>query len=73
MNLRCGYVEESIEKAYRYLNGLRIEIQEEIRMIAPRIVEEEYQCALREEEKLVKKQNFKRGRSSDLGRGQASA
>ena len=64
-------MEKSIEKYARYVNGLRMEIQEEISMIAPRTVEEAYQCALRAEEKLVRKQNFKRGRSSDGGRRQA--
>ena len=39
VNLRAGYVEESTEKATRYVNGLRMEIQEEINMIAPRTME----------------------------------
>ena len=33
VNLRAGYVEESVEKAARYVNGLRMDIQEEISMI----------------------------------------
>ena len=36
VNLRVGYVEESIEKDARYVNGLRMDIQEEIIMISPR-------------------------------------
>ena len=55
VNLRAGYVEESIEKAIRYVNGLRMDIQEEINMISPRTMEEAYQCALRAEEKITRK------------------
>ena len=47
VNLRDGYAEDSAEKAARYVNGLRMDIQEEISMISPRTMEEEYQCALR--------------------------
>ena len=49
VNLRAGYVEESAEKANRYVNGPRMDIQEYIIMISPRMMEEAYQCALREE------------------------
>ena len=49
VNLRAGYVEESTKKVARYLNGLRMDIQEEIIMISPRMMEEVYQCALRAE------------------------
>ena len=72
VNLRARYVEESAEKAARYVNGLRMDIQEEISMIVPRTVEEAYQCALREEEKLVRKHKFKIGRISYRGRGKAT-
>ena len=44
VNLRVGYVEESAEKDARYVNGLRMDIQEEM-----------YQCALRVEENLARK------------------
>ena len=40
VNLKAGYVEESEEKAVRYVNGLRMDIQEEISMISPRTMEE---------------------------------
>ena len=36
VNLRDGYVEESAEKAARYVNGIRMDTQEEINMISPR-------------------------------------
>ena len=49
VNLRVGYVEELIEKAARYVNVLRMDIQEEISMISSRTMEEVYQCALRAE------------------------
>ena len=55
VNLRVGYVEESAEKAARYVNGLRMDIQEEISMISPRMMEDAYQCSLRVEEKITLK------------------
>ena len=67
VNLREGYVEELAEKVARYVNGLRMDIQEEISMISPRTMEEEYQCTLREEEKIERKQSFNRGHSSSRG------
>jgi len=39
-------------------------------MIYPRTMEEAYQCALRAEEKLLRKHNFNRGRGSAKGRWQ---
>ena len=42
VNLRVVYVEESIEKVVRYVNGLRMKIHEELSTIAPRTVEEAY-------------------------------
>ena len=64
VNLREGYVEESVEKAARYVNGIRMDIQEELNMISPRTMEEAYQCVMRQEEKIVRKHIFKRGRAS---------
>ena len=52
VNLRVVYVEESAEKVTRYVNGIRMDIQEEINMILARTMEEAYQCALREEDPL---------------------
>ena len=72
INLRARYVEESADKATRYVNGLRMIIQKEISMISPRTMEEAYQCALREGEKIARKQSFNRGRVSTRGRGQAA-
>ena len=64
VNLRAGYAKESAEKDTRYVNGLRMDIQEYISMISPRTMEEAYQCTLREEEKTTRKQNFSRGHGS---------
>ena len=72
VNLRVVYVEESAEKDSIYVNGPRMDIQEEISMISPRTMEEVYQCALREEEKIARKQSFNRGRGPARGRGQAT-
>ena len=68
VNLRVGYVEESIEKAARYVNGIRMDIKEEISMLSPKMMEETYQCALREEEKIAQKQSFNRGHGLARGR-----
>ena len=42
LNLRDGYVEDLAEKDARYVNGLRMNIQEEISMISPTTMEEAY-------------------------------
>ena len=42
VNLMERYMKESVEKAPRYVNGLRMDIQEEINMISPRKMEEAY-------------------------------
>ena len=72
VNIRVGYVEELEEKAVRYVNGLRMDIQEEISMISPRTMEEAYQCALRGEEKIARQQRYNKGQGSTIGRGQAT-
>ena len=72
VNVRAGYVEELVEKDARYVNGLSMDIQEEISMISPRTMEEAYQCALRAEEKIARKQSFNRGHGLARGRGQAT-
>ena len=60
-NLREGHVEYTLEKKARYINGLRLDIQDEISILSPRIIEEAYQCALKAEEKIARKQNSSRG------------
>jgi hypothetical protein len=55
LNIRAGHRESDEEKVSRYINGLRYEIQDEINMVTMRIVEDAYQVALKEEEKLARK------------------
>jgi len=70
VNLRFGYVEDTPEKTTRFVNGLRMEILDEISILSPKTIEEAYQSALKVEEKIAKKQNARRGRVSGRGRGQ---
>ena len=70
LNLRVVYVEESAEKVARYVNGIRMYIQEEINMISARTMEEAYQCALREEENIARTKSFNKDRGSTRGRRQ---
>ena len=60
VNLRVGYIEDTSEKTTRYINGLRMDIQEEMSMLSPSVMEEAYQYALKTEEKISKKQTFGR-------------
>ena len=69
VNLRVGYVEDTPEKTMRFVNGLRMEILDEISILSPKTIEEAYQSALKAEEKIAKKQNDRRGRGSGRGRG----
>ena len=48
---------------------MRLEIQDEISMVSPKTMEEAYQCALKVEEKLLRKQSFNRGKALAKGRG----
>ena len=55
-----------------------MEIQDEISILSPKIVEEAYQMALKAKEKLIRKQSSKgrgtfRGRGSQGGRGRSTA
>jgi len=42
VNLRVGYVEDTLEKIARFANGLRMEILDEISIISPKTIEEAY-------------------------------
>jgi hypothetical protein len=57
LNIREGHRENNEEKVYRYINGLRYEIQYGIIMITMRTIEDAYQVALKVEEKLARKQS----------------
>jgi hypothetical protein len=71
LNIRTGRHESDDEKFIRYMNGLRYEIQYEMRMVTIRNVEDDYQNALRAEENLVRKQG-QRGRGRSQSRGKSS-
>jgi uncharacterized protein YjbK len=57
LNIRTGQREKDDEKIARYINGLRYEIQDEISMMTMRTVEDVYQIALKEKEKLARNQS----------------
>jgi hypothetical protein len=55
LNIRAGHHESDDEKVARYMNGLRYDIQDEMRIMTIRSVEDAYQMALKAEEKLPQK------------------
>eukprot|EP00253_Pinus_taeda_P036230 PITA_36230 len=71
VNLRAGYTEDTTERTARYVNGLRMDILDEISILSPNNTEEAYQSAIKAEEKLNRRQNARRGRGSTRGRGQS--
>eukprot|EP00253_Pinus_taeda_P006788 PITA_06788 len=71
VNLRAGYMDETPEKIARYVNGLRMEILDEISILSPRSIEEAFQSAVKVEDKINRKQNNRRGRGNGRGRGQS--
>eukprot|EP00253_Pinus_taeda_P007772 PITA_07772 len=72
VSIRAGQTQDIDEKVARYVNGLRMDIQDEISILSPKIVEEAYQMVLKAEEKFMRK-NSTRGRggggSFSRGRG----
>eukprot|EP00253_Pinus_taeda_P014351 PITA_14351 len=71
VNLRARYTGDTLEKTARYINGLRLEILDEISILSPRNIEEAYQSAMKAEKKITRKQNARRGRGTGRGRGQS--
>eukprot|EP00253_Pinus_taeda_P020323 PITA_20323 len=71
VNLRDGYTEDTVERIARYVNGLRMEILDEISILSPNNTEEAYQSVIKVEEKINRRQNAQRGRGSTRGRGQS--
>jgi hypothetical protein len=57
LNIKTGQREKDEEKVFRYINGLRYEIQDEISMMSVRTVQYAYHFALKAEEKLARKKN----------------
>jgi hypothetical protein len=56
LNIRAGHRESDDEKVFKYLNGLRYDIQDELSMVTIRKVEDAYHMALKSKEKLSRKQ-----------------
>jgi hypothetical protein len=56
LNIREGHRESDDEKVFRYMNGLRYDIQDDMIMMIIRTVEDAHQMALKAEEKLSQKQ-----------------
>jgi hypothetical protein len=52
LNIRAGHWESDDEKVSRYMNGMRYDIQDEMSMMTIQMVEDDYQMALKAEEKL---------------------
>eukprot|EP00253_Pinus_taeda_P004442 PITA_04442 len=74
VSIRAGQTQDTDEKVARYVNGLRMDIQDELSILSPKTVEEAYQMVLKDEEKLVRKQSARRRgtfqrRGSQDGRG----
>eukprot|EP00253_Pinus_taeda_P015993 PITA_15993 len=74
VSIRAGEAQNTDGKVARYMNGLRMDIQDEISLLSPKTVEESYQIALKAEEKLMRKQSARgrgtfRGKESQGGSG----
>eukprot|EP00253_Pinus_taeda_P020545 PITA_20545 len=65
--IKAGEAQDTDDKVARYMNGLRMDIQDEISLLSPKTVKEAYQIALKAEEKLMRKQSA-RGRGTFRGK-----
>jgi hypothetical protein len=72
LNIRASHRKSDDEKVARYLNHLRYDIQDELIMVTIRTVEDSYQMALKDEDKLSRKKG-QRGRGRSQPRGKAVA
>eukprot|EP00253_Pinus_taeda_P004493 PITA_04493 len=72
VNLRAGYTDDTPEKTTRYVNGLRLEIMDEISILSPRNIDEAFQSVVKAEEKINRKQNNRRGRGHSYDRGRTA-
>eukprot|EP00253_Pinus_taeda_P036392 PITA_36392 len=66
VNLRAGYTDDTTEKTARYVNGLSMEVLDEISILSPRNIEEDFQSVVKAEEKINRKQNKRRGRGNGI-------
>eukprot|EP00253_Pinus_taeda_P004272 PITA_04272 len=71
VNLRARYTEDTTERTTRYVNGLRLDILDEINILSSNNTKEVYQSAMKAEEKITRKQNAWRGRGANRGKGQS--
>ena len=62
VNIRAGHTKDNYEKVARYMNGLKYDIQDEMSLFSPKSFEEVYQCALKVEEKLNRRNNSGKGK-----------
>ena len=72
LNIRAGHRESDDEKVSRYMNALRYDIQDKMRMTTIRRVEDAYQMVLKVEEKISRKPS-QRGRGRSQPRGNSFA
>lgn len=68
INLREGYIEDTVEKVASYLNGLRYDIQDKLSLVNPTGIDESYRYALRAEERIQRRSST-RGRFSARSKG----
>ena len=78
VSIKARKIQDTDDKVARYVNGLRMDIQDEISVLSPKTIEEAYQMVLKAEEKLMRKQSAKgrgtfRGKGSQGGRGRSTA
>jgi len=55
LSIRAGHAEDDMEKVARYINGLRYDIQDEIKLLSLTTIEDAYQASLKVEEKMLRK------------------
>jgi len=55
VNFRAGYTEDTIERTTRYVNGLRLDILDEISILSPKNTKEAYQSAMKAKEKITRR------------------
>eukprot|EP00253_Pinus_taeda_P031513 PITA_31513 len=77
VSIRGGKIRDIDEKVARYVNGIGMDIEDEISVLSPKIVEEAYQMVLKAEEKLMRKKSARntstfQGRGGQGGRGRST-
>ena len=59
VNIRYKHMEDTPKRVARYINGLRFDIQDELSLLPLKSIEEAYQIAMKDEEKLMRKKSQK--------------